>query len=231
MRLHRLRLSLPAAEEVLNWILPVHGPAGRLVEAFNVAAHDVDHLIDNLTATVVSKEAYKAMNAVHSDFTSDDPNKIEVVTDALVKVLNRFSSKYDPPAVHVEPSAPDRRKATIPTPRAPSKPVEAVEVPTESGPAKKRRRLDDSQACPEPAASVPCSVLTMANTVVTINRTHPARSSTHGPMGTVTDATLRKADDWSGVKNWAYVVCQVTRRDGYDIKEEDLKAICQQGWV
>ena len=183
----------PAAEEVLNWILPVHGPAGRLVEAFNVAAHDVDYLIDNLTATVVSKEAYKAMNAVHSDFTSDDPNKIEVVTDALVKVLNRFSSKYDPPAVHVEPSAPDRRKATIPTPRAPSKPVEAVEVPTESGPAKKRRRLDDSQACPEPAASVPFFVLTMANTVVNINRTHPARSSTHGPMGTVTDATLRKS--------------------------------------
>ena len=120
-----------------------------------MAAHDVDYLIDNLTATVVSKEAYKAMNAVHSDFTSDDPNKIEVVTDALVKVLNRFSSKYDPPAVHVEPSAPDRRKATIPTPRAPSKPVEAVEVPTESGPAKKRRRLDDSQARPEQAASVP----------------------------------------------------------------------------
>ena len=120
---------------MLKWILPEHGPAGLLVEAFNVAAHDIDDLIDNLSATMVSKEAYKAMNAVHSDFTCDDPNKIEVVTEALVSVLNRYSSKYDPPAVNVELRAPEHREATIPTPRAPPKPVEAVEVPTESDPA------------------------------------------------------------------------------------------------
>ena len=213
---------------MLKWILPEHGPAGLLVEAFNVAAHDIDELIDNLSATMVSKDAYKAMQAVHSDFTCDDPKKIEVVTEALVSVLNRYSSKYDPLAVNVELRAPDHREATIPTPRAPPKPVEAVEVPTESGPAKKRRRLDDYQTRPEQVAPVPFFVI-ITNTVVNINKTYPARSSTHGPMGTVTDATLKRADDWSGVKNRAYVVCQVTRRDGYDIKEEDLKAICNKG--
>ena len=221
----------PAAhpEEVLKWILPEHGPAGLLVEAFNVAAHDIDDLIDNLSATMVSKEAYKAMEAVHSDSTCDDPNKIEVVTEALVSVLNRYSSKYDPPAVHVELHAPDHREATIPTPPAPPKPVEAPQLPTESGPAQKLRRLDDNQTPPEQAASVPFFVLKMPNTVVTIKKTYPARSSTHRPMGTVTDLTLTKARDWSGVKNRAYVVCQVTRRDGYDIIEEDLKAICNKG--
>ena len=214
---------------MLKWILPERGPAGLLVEAFNVAAHDIDELIDNLSATMVSKDAYKAMKAVHSDFTCDDPNKIEVVTEALVSVLKRYSSKYDPPAVNVELRAPEHREATIPTPRAPPKPVEAVEVPTESGPAQKRPRIDDYQIRPEQAASVPFSVIKMANTVVNINKTYPARSSTHGPMGTVTDATLKRADDWSGVKNRAYVVCHVTRRDGYDINEEDLKAICNKG--
>ena len=61
----------PAAdpEEVLRWILPEHGPAGLLVEAINLAAHDIEDLIDNLSATVVSKEAYDAMEAVHRDFT------------------------------------------------------------------------------------------------------------------------------------------------------------------
>ena len=194
-----------------------------------MAAHDIDDLIDNLSATVVSKEAYDAMEAVHRDFTCDDPNKIEVVTEALVSVLGMYSSKYDPPSVPVELHAPDHREATIPTPPAPPTPMEAPQLPTESGPAQKRRRLDDNQTSPEQAASVPFFVLKMANTVVTINKTYPARSSTHGPMGTVTDATLKKADDWSGVKNRAYVVCHVTRRDGYDINEEDLKAICNKG--
>ena len=130
---------------MLQWILPEHGPAGRLVEAFDVAAHDIDDLIDNLSATMVSKEAYNAMEAVHRDFTCDDPNKIEVVTEALVSVLGRYSSKYDPPSVPVELHAPDHREATIPTPPAPPTPVGAPQLPTESGPAQKRRRLDDNQ--------------------------------------------------------------------------------------
>ena len=69
----------------MRWRLPEHGAAGLLVEAFSVAADDVDTLIDNLSATVVSKETFDAVLDVYRDYTGDDPLTIEIVTEAPSK--------------------------------------------------------------------------------------------------------------------------------------------------